>query len=130
MAVSVDGLAPGIYHYQPIAHALETVKLGSLCSELAEVLVTAPGPAFSAPALIVLAAHWKRTLSKYQERGYRILLLDAGHLAQNILLMAAALDLGACPLAGFLDDRLGELLQLEPVAEPVLYAIMIGQPAE
>ena len=65
-------------------------------------------------------------LAKYGERGYRILLLDAGHLAENVLLTAAALNLSACPLAGFFDDRLARTLELNPTEEPVLYAITIG----
>jgi nitroreductase len=53
-------------------------------------------------------------------------LLDAGHLAQNLLLVCEDLRLAAVPLGGFQDDALAELLGLDPSEEAPLYAILIG----
>ncbi len=58
--------------------------------------------------------------------GYRFVLLDAGHLAQNVLLACEDLHLAAVPLGGFDDDGLAELLELKPDREAPLYAILIG----
>jgi len=129
VALAVDGLDRGVYHYQPVARSLETVCLGASREQLAPLVVTAPEQPLSASALLVLSGRWGRVLAKYRERGYRNLLLDAGHLAQNLLLVATALDLAACPLAGFYDDCLAAALELDPTEEPVLYAIMVGKPA-
>jgi SagB-type dehydrogenase family enzyme len=129
VALDVEGLDGGVYHYHPVARALETVCSSATRDQFAPLVITAPGPPLSAPALLVLSARWERVLAKYGERGYRNLLLDAGHSAQNLLLTATALGLAACPLGGFYDDRLASALQLDPCEEPVLYAIMVGKPA-
>jgi SagB-type dehydrogenase family enzyme len=124
-AFDVAGVAPGIYHHHPGDRSLEVVRAGAARAVLAPHVLTASG-GLDAPALLVLAGRWGRTLSKYGERGYRIVLLDAGHLAQNLLLVAAALGLAVCPIAGFHDDALAAALDLDPAEEPVLHAITVG----
>ena len=63
-----------------------------------------------------------RSRIKYGERGYRFALPEAGHAMQNILPGATALGLGACPVGGFIDDRLHDLVDVDRVEEAVLYA--------
>jgi SagB-type dehydrogenase family enzyme len=77
---------------------------------------------------IVLSARWDRPIAKYGERSYRIVALDAGHLAQNILLVATALGVAGCPIAGFHDDALAAELGLDPREESPLYVITLGYP--
>ena len=81
-----------------------------------------------APAVVVLTGRWATPLRKYGERGYRVLLLDAGHLMENLLLTATALRLGTCPIAGFRDDRIAEILAVTQAEEPVLYSLLLGLP--
>ena len=61
----------------------------------------------NAAGLLILTGVFERTQIKYGERGYRFVLLDAGHLAQNILLACEDLRLAAVPLGGFHDDAVG-----------------------
>ncbi|MGI8420822.1 MAG: nitroreductase family protein [Gaiellaceae bacterium] len=63
-------------------------------------------------------------------RGYRFALLEAGHLAQNLLLTGTALELACIPLGGFFDRRMDDLLDLDGVNESMLYAVAVGRPAE
>jgi SagB-type dehydrogenase family enzyme len=65
-------------------------------------------------------------MTKYGERGYRYALLDAGHLAQNILLCCSSLGLAAMPTCAFADDELNELLGLDGCNEAAIYAIALG----
>jgi len=67
-----------------------------------------------------------RTTVKYSERGYRFTLIESGHLAQNILLLSASIGKRACPLGGFRDQAIIDLLDLDDSELP-LYAISIGQ---
>ncbi len=80
----------------------------------------------NAAGLLVLTGVFARTQIKYGERGYRFVLLDAGHLGQNILLACEDLRLAAVPLGGFHDDAVAKWLQLKPQEEFPLYAILIG----
>lgn len=128
VAFRTQGFEPGTYHYHAPQHALELVQTGDVRERFASLVLALSEP-LSAGALLVLTARWENPLRKYRERGYRILLLDAGHLAQNLLLCAAALDLAACPIAGFHDDAVGTELGLDPANEPVLYLILLGHPS-
>jgi len=128
-AFEVDGLPPGLYHAHYQDQCLEEVMPGNLKATLAEHLV-AGQQQLDAPCWLVLSARWEMPLRKYGERGLRVVLLDAGHLAQNYLLCATALGLAACPIAGFHDDGLTRAMQLDPAAEPVVYAITLGYGSE
>jgi SagB-type dehydrogenase family enzyme len=77
----------------------------------------------------VLTAVVERALAKYCDRGYRYLLLEAGHAAQNLELAAAALSLGACDLGGFVDHDITELLDLDGDEEIPLHSVAVGLPA-
>jgi len=67
-----------------------------------------------------------RTVWKYGERGYRYVLLDAGHVAENIQLEATSLGLGSCAVGAFFDDELNELLGVNPEEEFALLAVAVG----
>ncbi len=81
------------------------------------------------PAVFVIAAVPARTAGKYgRARGARYVHLEAGHAAQNLLLEATALGLGAVPIGAFDDARLREVLDLSG-AHDVLYLVPVGEPA-
>jgi SagB-type dehydrogenase family enzyme len=82
----------------------------------------------AAPVLIVLSAVWHRNMTKYGERGYRYMLLEAGHLMQNIILCAMQHGLASCNMGGFFDIELGDLLQLRSDEETAVYACALGTP--
>jgi SagB-type dehydrogenase family enzyme len=81
------------------------------------------------PAVFVVAAVPDRTTAEYGNRGERYVLLEGGHAAQNLLLEATAIGLGAVPIGAFDDARLREVLDLSGDRE-VLYLIPVGEPAE
>ncbi|HIP82907.1 MAG TPA: SagB/ThcOx family dehydrogenase, partial [Desulfocapsa sulfexigens] len=69
----------------------------------------------------------RRSMSKYGNRGMRYILLDAGHICQNLVIAAEATGNGACPIAAFYDDEVNALLGLDPEEETVLYAAAVGK---
>ena len=126
VAVRVTNLEPGLYHFDPLWPGLELLRSGLAVEELA-VLSTYPDIASSCAVLIFVAAVFGRTRFKYGLRGYRFALLEAGHVAQNLLLAATALGLGAVPLGAFFDRRTDAILRLDGVNESTLYAIALGR---
>jgi SagB-type dehydrogenase family enzyme len=96
LALDVDGLAPGVYHYDPRRHRLDELCRADLGETLPPML-TAPELGESAAAVIAITGVFWRSRFKYGLRGYRFTLLEAGHLAQNLLLAATALEVAACP---------------------------------
>lgn len=127
VAFQIAGLEPGIYHHHPVDRCLEVVRKPAALKDF-ESLVLTPDSRLECAGLIILAGRFMVTMSKYRERGYRVMLLDAGHAAQNLLLTATALGIAACPIAGFLDDALGDQLGLDRAHETPLYAISFGLP--
>ena len=71
----------------------------------------------------VLSALFQRTRWKYRERSYRYVLLEAGHIAQNLYLAAVSMGLGTCAVGAFRDDQLNDLLGLDGVDEAALYML-------
>jgi SagB-type dehydrogenase family enzyme len=127
LAFDVDGLACGAYHYLPLEHALEHLFPLPAIEVAASFLP--PGLFFARPALILaLSVVFDRIQRKYLERGYRFALLEAGHIAQNVLLAACALSINAVPVGGFWDEPFNEVLRFNPIEEAVVYALLAGHP--
>jgi SagB-type dehydrogenase family enzyme len=124
----VVGLDAGIYHYSPLAHALEQLKPID-CSDafIAQLFMNQPY-LVEAGAILMMTAVVERSMHKYGDRGYRYILLEAGHAAQNICLVAASLELGALPIGGFFDGFVADLLGLDVEQETVLYGVAVGRP--
>lgn len=119
-------LRDGVYHYEPAEHQLRLRLRGDAKSALF-VAALEQGAVASAPATIVIAAVYARTAIKYgDERTPRYVHLEAGHAAQNILLQAVALNLGAVPIGAFYDDQVKLALNLPSDHEPV-YVIPVGR---
>lgn len=121
----IAGLRGGTHRYDVERHALEQ---HSSADPWPSILDASPVPdlvAGGALALLVLAV-FGRTRFKYGLRGYRFALLEAGHLVQNTVLAAAALELAALPYGGYYDYRLDELVRADGVEESVVYAVVVG----
>jgi len=125
-ALRVDGLAPGLYHFDPLAASLAIAR-DSLSGDDLAGLSTYPEIVSASAAEIFVAAVFGRTRFKYGLRGYRFALLEAGHVGQNLVLTATALGLGAVPLGGYYDRLTDEFLGLDGVNESTLYTLAIGR---
>lgn len=122
---NVTGLAAGVYHYAIRAHELERLEEGDFRSEVTQAGLF-QGFLGQAAVCFILSAIFQRSRWKYRERAYRYVLLEAGHIGQNLYLAAASMGLGACAVGAFYDDQLNRLLGLEGEEEAVLYVISVG----
>jgi nitroreductase len=62
---------------------------------------------------------------RYGDRADRYVLLEAGHAAQNLLLEAVAMGLGAVPIGAFDDVAVSQAMELADGEVP-LYLIPVG----
>ena len=129
IARHVDGLPPGLYHYAALTHSLEELKRVELSAGVISQLFMNQPYVGDAAVIVLMTAILLRSMHKYGERGYRYILLEAGHAAQNMCLAAVGLDLGALPVGGFFDGYLAELVGLDMEQEPIVYALAIGNTA-
>lgn len=129
LVFSIEGLAPGVYHYAPLEHAVELVHP---IAGRESVKMALPAALYEgSPAVaFVMTIVFARTQSKYMERGYRFAMLEAGHIAQNFTLLAEAQGLGSVCFGGFYDDDLNKLLELDPDREAAVYGVLAGHPRE
>jgi SagB-type dehydrogenase family enzyme len=122
----IDGLTPGIFHYQPLLHGLELIEEAELLDRRLGRIFMGQTCARDAAVVAVLAAVPSRSLDKYGDRGYRYLLLEAGHAMQNLNLAANAIGLESCNLGGFYDDELAALCGMDMENQIPLYACALG----
>lgn len=120
--------AGGVWHYVPQGHVLEKWVAEDRRPRLCEAALS-QAAVCRAPAVFVVAAVFARTAQKYGDRATRYVWLEAGHAAQNLLLQAVALGLGAVPIGAFYDDQVRTALDL-PADHAPLYLIPVGEPAE
>ncbi len=125
VAGDVENLAAGVYRYLPGLHRLETVADGDIRLPLAAAAVGQQWVSRAA-LVVVIAAVFERTTARYGKRGERYVHMEAGHAAQNLLLQATALGLGATPVGAFNDAEVARLLHLPAGATP-LYIIPVGR---
>lgn len=124
---AVGDVPPGLYHYQPVDHALELLKDGNHSAELCEAALDQPFVETSA-LVFIITGYYERLRWKYGERAYRFMCMDAGFLSENIYLLAEAMGLGVCAIAGFVDDTFEKLLGVNGRDEMVLLLITVGVP--
>ena len=127
LVFAVDGVDKGLYHYAALTNTLEFLKPLVSSREIWPVLDysfegTTPAVAFA------LTARLPRVQAKYGERGYRFALMEAGHIAQNMLLTATALSLNSVPAGGFFDDGLNFLIGADGQEEVAVYLVLTGKP--
>jgi nitroreductase len=53
-------------------------------------------------------------------------LLEAGHVAQNLNLVATALGLGCVNIGGYFDREIDEYLDLDGITHSTIYMLAIG----
>jgi SagB-type dehydrogenase family enzyme len=121
----VEGWEPGLYHYSAAENQMRRLHTGDLHGPLSEALVQSE-LATNASALFFITALFERTIFKYEDRGYRFILLEAGHVAQNINLVATALGLGCLNVGGFFDRQVDVMLGLDGVTQSTIYMVAVG----
>jgi SagB-type dehydrogenase family enzyme len=121
----VQGVPPGAYHYDVQRHRLELVRAGDWRREVFQAALSQEMIQHCS-LVLVLAGLFERVQWKYADRSYRYILLEAGHLGQNVYLAATALGLGPCGIGAFFDDDLNRLLGIDGRDEAAVYLLALG----
>ncbi len=122
----VEGLTPGVYHYQVPYHALILLKEGNFGPELAQAALGQMMMS-RAPFNLIWSAMLERSKWKYEQRAYRYIYLDAGHIAQNTALAAVSLGLGSCQVGAFFDDEVNRIIEVDGENETAIYMTAVGE---
>jgi SagB-type dehydrogenase family enzyme len=126
LALRVDGVPRGLYHYAADRHQLERLKSGATARQVLAYLPTQRWFT-GAAALSIMTAVFPRTQWRYQfPRAYRVVLAEAGHLCQTFCLTATWLGLAPFCTMALADSRIERDLGIDGVTESVLYVAGVG----
>jgi SagB-type dehydrogenase family enzyme len=118
----VDGLAPGVYHYDVFDFSLTALR--------GDAVPPIPPFGHGVAATVYISGIFFRSAWKYRSRAYRYVLLDAGHLLENLRLASTALSVSFSVHLDFDDHRAGTLLGLDPQREACLAVIHLADSIE
>jgi len=122
----VKGIKSGIYHYSIEDHSLELLKSGDYRQKLSQYCL---GQEFAGKAGVafIMTAVFARTKWKYRNRAYRYVLIEAGHIGENIYLTATSMGLGACAAGAFFDDQINAVLNIDGIKEAAIHITVVGK---
>jgi SagB-type dehydrogenase family enzyme len=127
LVLGVEGLDPAVYHYRAVENVLEVVRSVDQGAIIGAMLPMERQMVSGAAAMICLTGNFPRHERKYGEGGYRMLIAEAGHISQNLVLAATALGLAARPFGGVFDGLLNQVLGLEVPEEEFLLSVLVGR---
>ncbi len=121
----IDEYVPGVYHYGIGEHVLEPVSIAPFSLE--DILSFAPQQEWlrDTTAMICITSVFERMTGKYGSRGYRYILLEAGHVAQNMLLAGTERGLNIIPIGGVEADKIEGRIGLGNGEEGLIYALYL-----
>jgi SagB-type dehydrogenase family enzyme len=124
------GLEPGLYHYNPLDHALYRVAaLTPLVSALVELARFTSDHDKPPQVLLVLAARFQRLQLKYRSVCYAVILKNVGALYQTMYLVATAMGLSPCGLGGGHSDLFAQAAGLDYYAETAVGEFLLNSRA-
>lgn len=124
--VDIGEIRKGLYYFHKEKECLVLLRRGDFRKKMEELVVEARETIDSASLFLFVTASFRRACEKYANRGYRHILLEAGHLAQNIYLYCLDQNLGTVELSSFIDEKLADFLGLNPFEEAPITVLAVG----
>jgi SagB-type dehydrogenase family enzyme len=126
MVNRVDGVAPGLYRYLPLEHKLCLMDEDPRTAREIHIACYEQYVTESAVTFIWTAIPY-RTEWRYATRAHRVILMDAGHLCQNLYLASESIGAGACAVGAYDQARLDAILDVDGVEEMAVYVAPVGR---
>lgn len=124
-ATNVEGLDKGIYYFHPGLHQLVQLQKDDIETQLSKAVFGLKAIHNSA-VTIFLTSVFSRNAWKFKHRSFRYCLLDAGYVAENLLISAAAKNLAVNLVGDFMDNEVNRLLDLEKGLEKTMLIASVG----
>jgi SagB-type dehydrogenase family enzyme len=125
-----SGLRRGVYHYDPLGHLLEPVSFDpAIVDELLMFASASAGMDGEPQVVITLTARIRRVSWKYEGLAYRLVLMDAGVLIQNLYLVCTAMRLAPCALDRVSSEMAARAFGADWRTEPGIVQFTVGRAA-
>jgi SagB-type dehydrogenase family enzyme len=123
----VAGIEPGLYRFAAGQHAIFKLQTaGDIRQDFTHASYD-QSQVYNSAVTFAWVAVSERMTWRYVERGFRYLLLDAGHVCQNLYLAAEAIECGVCAIAAFDDDEADRVMGLEGTGLWTVYMASVGK---
>ena len=122
----VDELGKGIYHYLPMEHAIEYITTPDDFENTVSDSLCGQKWAGGSAAVFFYSAVPYRGEWRYGPDSHKVMLLDAGHVVQNLYLSCHAIGCGTCAIAAYDQAKTDKMLLLDGADEFVIYAAPVG----
>jgi SagB-type dehydrogenase family enzyme len=127
VASDVEGLETGLYRYLPKSHSIVSERIDSgLTLEMSTASMNFK-VVTRAPVTFLWVAVPYRSVWALGNRGYRSVLIEAGHTCQNLIMAAANLGLDVFPIDLFHDAMMAKLANLDPETQWPVYLAAVGK---
>jgi len=123
----VQGLGQGLYRFMASEHKLRIIDLEPGLDDRVTAASLKQAIVKNSAATFIWVAVPYRMNWRYDERGYRYLHLDAGHVCQNLYLASEAVGCGACAIGAYDDDQVNALLGIDGAEQFVIYMATVGK---
>lgn len=121
----VNDLEKGIYHFDPYRNGI--VNIGSFNSKKFGEIFLQEEAVKDFSFTIVVSANFWRSRFKYGPRSYRFTFLEAGHVVQNMILIANSLNISTRPYGGFIDNELTDMIGIQNgIDDAPIYSLVAG----
>lgn len=123
----VEGIPAGLYRYLALEHALLPVKKGIALKNRLALACAGQAQVSNSAVTFFWVAIVERMYWRYDERGYRYMHLDAGHVCQNLYLAAEVIDSGVCAIAAYNDEMVNKILGVDGENQFTIYIASLGK---
>ena len=124
---NVEGISEGFYRYLPLEHQLYfefQEEQGAQKIVQATFTQTFIG---KAPLVFIWSVIPYRMEWRYDIAAHKVILLDAGHVCQNLYIACEAIGAGTCAIAAYDQEGMDSLLRLDGEDEFVIYLAPVGK---
>ncbi|MEK7627838.1 MAG: SagB/ThcOx family dehydrogenase [Patescibacteria group bacterium] len=128
LAFSVETLQRAVFHYRPDVHALE--HLWALSTQEKVETYVSRTESLQGANVLLLTASLEKSSRKYHDFAYPLALLEAGHIMQNMALVATALGVRLRPFGGLDHQAIEKVLDIDPQEELVVYGALAARQKE
>jgi len=125
--LNVEGLDRGFYRYLPLEHQLVVEYRDESAAEKIGWAAFQQNWMSSAATVFVWSAIPYRTEWRYGLAAHKVILLDAGHVCQNLYLACEAISAGTCAVAAYDQELMDHLLKIDGKDEFVIYLAAVGK---
>ena len=123
----VEGLEKGLYRFLALDHELGLINSDPGIAESIEEAALSQTMITKSCVTFIWTAVVYRMVWRYQERGFRYLFIDAGHVCQNLYLASLNCGCGCCAIAAFNDEKINKILNLDERKQFTVYLAPVGK---